>query len=78
MSTYLQITGLVIDIIGVCFMAKDLLFYDEEILGTWNSIGGEHQKSEKRKVKKNTLIGLGLIAGGFLLQIIAIVMPIWR
>ena len=78
MSAYLQIAGLVIDIIGVLFMAKDLLYYDEKIIGTWDSNEPEYQKSEKRKVKKNTLIGLWLIAGGFLLQIIAIVMQIWR
>ncbi|MDM5450690.1 hypothetical protein [Peribacillus simplex] len=73
MSAYLQILGLVIDIIGVGLMAKDLVYYDEKAVGTWDSFEGENQRKEKRKVKKNTLIGLGLIAGGFLLQIIAIV-----
>ncbi|MBT2618538.1 MULTISPECIES: hypothetical protein [unclassified Bacillus (in: firmicutes)] len=75
MSAYLQITGLVIDIIGVlfmAFMAWDIVFYDKSKLGTWNSFEGEHQKSEKRKVKKNTLIGLGLIVVGLLLQIVAV------
>lgn len=67
-STLLQVIGLGLDIIGVAFMAWDIIFYDEEKIGTW---GGIMDKSEKRKAKRNTLIGLGLIALGFALQIVA-------
>lgn len=55
-------------------MAWDIVFYDEKILGTWDNWESDGQKSEKRKAKKHTLIGWGLIAVGFLLQIIAIVL----
>lgn len=72
MSAYLQVIGLVIDIIGVGFMAWDLVYYDEKALGTWDSLEGDNQRKEKRKVKRNTLIGLGLIAVGFILQIVAV------
>jgi hypothetical protein len=69
-SDYIQITGLVIDIIGAGFMAWDIVFYDEKVLGTWAEFSTK--KKDKRKAKRNTLIGLGLISLGFLLQIISI------
>lgn len=67
---YLTVTGLVLDLIGVILMAIPIVTTDVSVIGTWGH--AKVQKKDAIKAKTLTLTGLGLIAVGFILQIIAV------
>lgn len=68
--TGLQVLGLVLDIAGACFIAADIIFHDK---GTETSDELGRRSDNALKARKNTLIGLGLIVWGFILQIVALI-----
>ncbi|MBK0295889.1 hypothetical protein IAE22_26580 [Bacillus sp. S34] len=68
--TGLQVIGLGIDIVGICFITWDIAFpfTDTEKLKNL-----KENSTNPLKTKKKTIIGLGLMIWGFIFQMVALI-----
>ncbi|MBY0029755.1 hypothetical protein ACQKJG_23490 [Priestia megaterium] len=68
--TGLQVIGLGIDIVGICFITGDIAFpfTDTEKLKNL-----KENSTNPLKTKKKTIIGLGLMIWGFIFQMVALI-----